>query len=157
MDVICEDPMATAAWLENSKADKVKRIFYKHPLAMVGVDTFLVDHTYEVNVPPYTLPNLNTFGGMARFIKLYALDLLGLEEGIRRITNLPAKTLGLKDRGIIAEGKKADLVVFTPGDVEDKGSEEEPRQYPSGFSWVFVNGTMAMENGKFTKSRSVKF
>ncbi len=154
MNVVSKDPRATTAWVEGPEGDKVKRIFYEHPFAMVGIDTFIVDHTYEVTVPPYTLPNPNTFGGMARFIKMYALGLLGLEEGIRRLTSLPAETLGLKDRGLIAEGKKADLVVFEPNKVQDKGTEEEPRQYPHGFNWVLVNGVIAMENGKFTKSRT---
>ena len=54
MDVICADPYARSGWGEDS--DEYKRIFYRHPLAMVGVDTFLVDPTYEVKVPPYTLP-----------------------------------------------------------------------------------------------------
>lgn len=154
MNVISADPYVSSAWADEKESDEVKRIFFRHPLAMVGVDTFLVDPTYEIKVVPYTLPNPNTFGGMARFIKLYGLGLLGLEEGIKRITSLPAKTLGIKDRGTIAEGMKADLVVFKPEAVLDKGTEEEPRQYPEGFSWVFVNGVVAMENGKLTRSRS---
>jgi N-acyl-D-amino-acid deacylase len=90
---------------------------------------------------------------MARFIKLYAVGLLGLEEGIRRLTSMPAATLGLDDRGVVAEGKKADLVVFRPEAVTDKGTIDEPRQYPEGFKSVFVNGTAAMEDGQLTLAR----
>jgi len=151
MDVISKDPHATRAE-PSGGTDEVKRIFFKHPLAMVGIDTFLVDHTAGSKVPPYYLPNPNTFSGMARFVKLYALGLLGLEEGIRRVTGFPAERLGLKDRGVIAEGKKADLVVFRPEAVVDKSTSEEPRQYPEGFSWVFVNGQAAMEDGRLTLS-----
>jgi len=91
---------------------------------------------------------------MARFVRLYALGLLGLDEGIRRITSMPAKTLGLGDRGTIAEGMKADIVVFRPGSVKEKLDAAEPRLYPEGFSWVFVNGTAALAEGKFTMSRT---
>ncbi len=154
MDVVCNDPYATGAWGEES--DEVKRIFYRHPLAMVGMDTFLVDHTFEIKIPPYTLPNPNSFGGMAKFLRLYAQGFLGLEEGVRRITGLSAKTLGIKDRGLIAEGMKADVVVFAPEKVTEKGTYEEPRQYAEGFSWVFVNGVAALADGKLTHSHSGK-
>jgi len=153
MDVISADPYAIVA-RKTTNSDEVKRVFYKHPRAMVGIDTFLVNTTFETKVPPYFLPNPNTFGGMARFIRLYAVGLLGLEEGIRRITSLPAEILGLKDRGVIAEGMKADIVVFKPEAVTEKDTDEEPRQYPEGFSWVLVNGRVAIENGKHTLSRS---
>jgi len=91
---------------------------------------------------------------MARFIRLYANGLLGLEEGIHRLTGLPASRLDLQDRGVLAVGKKADIVVFKPDEVTEKGTVEEPREYPSGFSWVFVNGVAAMADGKLTLSGS---
>jgi N-acyl-D-amino-acid deacylase len=153
MDVIQEDPHATVGKPKEG-SDEIKRIFFRHPRAMVGIDTFLADETAGSSVPPYYLPNPNTFGGMARFLKHYALGLLGLEEGIRRLTSLPAERLGLKDRGVIAEGKKADLVIFRPEAVLDKTTSEEPRQYPEGFTWVFVSGKPAVEEGKLTLSRS---
>ena len=152
MDIISMDPYSQMATPPGS--DEVKRVFYSHPRAMVGVDTFLFDHTAESRVPPYYLPNPNTFGGMARYIKLYALGLLGLEEGVKRITSQPAKRLGLKDRGVISQGMKADIVVFAPEEVTDKGTDDEPRRYSEGFRWVFVNGKSAMENGILTAGRS---
>lgn len=155
MDVVSRDPFATRAEPAEG-SDEVKRIFYRHPSAMVGIDTFLVDHTAGSKIPPYYLPNPNSFGGMARFIRLYAVGLLGLEEGVRRLTGLPAQRLGLSDRGVIAEGKKADLVVFRPEKVTDRGTSDEPRQYPEGFSWVFVNGEAAMADGGLTLSGSGK-
>ena len=156
MDVIAEDPCACGGSRRPYVLDDALRVFYKHPLAMVGIDTVLVDETFAVNVPPYGLPNPNTFGGMARFVRLYALGLLGLEEGVRRLTSLPAKRLCLPDRGVIAPGMKADLVVFKPEAVKEGQDDLEPRQYPEGYSWVFVNGAAAMENGKLTHSRSGK-
>lgn len=152
-EIICNDPWATRAEPRDS-SDEVKRIFFRHPSAMVGIDTFLFDETAEVRVPPYYLPNPNTFGGMARFVRVYALGFLGLEEGVRRISSLPAERLGLKDRGVLAEKKKADIVVFDPSSVKEMCTSEEPRQYATGFSWVLVNGVPAVQNGKLALSGS---
>ncbi len=152
MDVVMLDPHTRSGQVAGS--DEWKRVFYKHPLAMVGVDVFLLDDTYEVKVPPYFLPHANTYGGMARFLKHYALGLLGLEEGIRRLTSLPAQTLGLKERGVIKEGYKADIVVFSPDAVTDTGDDAEPRRYPKGFSHVIVNGSIALKDGTFVHNRT---
>jgi N-acyl-D-aspartate/D-glutamate deacylase len=66
------------------------------------------------------------------------------------MTSLPARRLGLKDRGVVAEGKAADLVVFEPESVIDRATYENPRQYPVGIRHVIVNGVLSVENGKFT-------
>jgi len=154
MDVLCEDPCACGGSKRPFATDGAIKVFYGHPLAMVGIDTLLVDQTFESKVPPYNLPNLNTFGGVARFIRLYANGLLGFEEGVRRLTSLPASRLGLPDRGTIEAGRKADLVVLKPEAVKECQDDIETRQYPEGYGWVFVNGVPAMENGKVTHSRS---
>ncbi|MDP2873496.1 MAG: amidohydrolase family protein [Bacillota bacterium] len=156
MDVIAEDPRACGGPRRPYALDEALRVFYSHPMAMVGIDTMLVDETFEMTVPPYMYPNLNTFGGMARFVRMYAQGLLGLEEGVRRLTSLPAQRLGLVDRGVVAQGMKADLVVLKPEDVLECQDDVQPRQYPQGYHWVFVNGTAAMEDGKLTHSRSGK-
>lgn len=153
MDIVCEDPWTTTGLRKGDEA--TKRMFLKHPLAMVAVDTFVVDETYEGKHPPYPLPSHNTFGCMARYLSLYATpDVLGLEEGIRRITSFPAERLGLRDRGVIAKGKKADIVVMKPEAVKDTTTDDDPKRYPEGFSWVFVNGVAAMENGKLALTKS---
>jgi len=66
------------------------------------------------------------------------------------MTSLPASRLGLKDRGTIAEGQAADIVIFNPKTVTDRATFEEPSQYPQGIEYVFVNGELAIEKGKHT-------
>lgn len=154
MDVIAEDPWACGGPRRPYAVDEALRVFYSHPMAMVGIDTMLLDETFEMTVPPFMYPNLNTFGGVARFVRLYAMGLLGLEEGVRRLTSLPAERLGLADRGVVGPGMKADLVVLKPEAVKECEDDVEPRQYPKGYHWVFVNGVTAMEDGKLTHSRS---
>ena len=67
-------------------------------------------------------------------------NILTLSESIRRLTSLPAERLGIKDRGLIKKGFKADLTVMDYEKVESTWSIREPRKYPTGFKYVFVNG-----------------
>ncbi|MBN2123884.1 MAG: amidohydrolase family protein, partial [Deltaproteobacteria bacterium] len=73
-----------------------------------------------------------------------------LEEAIRKMTSLPARRLRLKDRGVLAEGKAADIVVFNPAAIEDRATYEDPRQYPLGIRQVIVNGVLTVEGGQHT-------
>ena len=79
-----------------------------------------------------------------------------MEEMVRRMTSLPAAMLGLKDRGTLAEGMKADIAIFDNEKFTYKCTYEEPRQYAEGMNWVFVNGTQAIEKGRHTGLRAGK-
>ena len=70
------------------------------------------------------------------------------------MTGLPAMRMGLKDRGVIKEGYKADLVVFDPATIIDKATFTEPHQYPEGISHVFVNGKITVNKGKYEDVRA---
>jgi N-acyl-D-amino-acid deacylase len=76
--------------------------------------------------------------------------LLRLEEAVRKMSSIPAQRLGLKDRGILRDGMKADIVVFNPDTVRATATFEEPRQLPVGIDYVFVNGRLVMEKGEHT-------
>ncbi|HET7550534.1 MAG TPA: D-aminoacylase [Gemmatimonadaceae bacterium] len=76
-----------------------------------------------------------------------------LPEAIAKMTSRPAKLLGLVDRGTIAAGKKADLVIFDPAHVEDRGTKLEPAQDPTGIQYVVVNGELVLDNGRMTAAR----
>jgi N-acyl-D-aspartate/D-glutamate deacylase len=60
--------------------------------------------------------------------------------------------LGLSNRGKIKKEYVADLVIFNPETIMDKATWDKPHQYPSGISWVLVNGKIAINNGKYTDS-----
>ncbi len=75
---------------------------------------------------------------------------ISLEEAIRKMTYLPAKRFGLKDRGLVAPGKKADLVLFDPKTVIDTATTANPESEPKGISTVFVNGVAVLRNGAIT-------
>jgi dihydroorotase/N-acyl-D-amino-acid deacylase len=65
------------------------------------------------------------------------------------MTALPAKNIGLKDRGVLKENMKADITIFDPETIIDKGTFEKPHQYPEGIHYVLVNGQLAVDNKEF--------
>ena len=78
---------------------------------------------------------------------------LTLEQAIHKMTAMPAARLGLKDRGIVRKGMKADLVVFDPGKIIDRATMTEPFTEPVGVMHVFVNGQAVVSEGKVTGTR----
>jgi N-acyl-D-amino-acid deacylase len=64
--------------------------------------------------------------------------------------------LGLADRGRIAPGCWADLVLLDPQAVADRATYRQPRQSPAGIEWVLVNGQVAVESGRFTGAMAGK-
>lgn len=92
------------------------------------------------------------YGTFPRVLAVYSRDagLFGLEEAVRKMTSLPAQTLRLKDRGLVREGAKADLVVWDPSKIQDRATFLDPHELSSGIAFVIINGRMSLENGKFT-------
>ncbi|MHB1161100.1 MAG: N-acyl-D-amino-acid deacylase family protein [Chloroflexota bacterium] len=97
-------------------------------------------------------PHPRAYGSYPRVLGHYVRErrVLRLEEAIRKATAVPAARLGLRDRGVLAPGKAADLLVFDPATVIDRSTYEDPRQYPTGVSHVFVNGRLVVANGRHT-------
>ena len=95
------------------------------------------------------------FASTARILGHYARDerLFTMEEAVRKMTSLPARRLGLQDRGLIRVGMKADLVAFDPATVRDTATFEKPMAYPEGIPYVVVNGKIVLDNGQRTRER----
>ncbi len=93
-----------------------------------------------------------TFGAMPRFLGHYVRDqhLLPLEQGIRKMTSLPAQRERLLDRGLLKEGYFADITVFDAATIQDVGTYAEPSRLSKGVKYVFVNGQLEFEDGKLT-------
>ena len=72
------------------------------------------------------------------------------------MTSLPAGRLGIRDRGRIAPGCKADLVIFDAAEIADQATYQHPARPPSGIEWIIVNGVVAAEQGKLTGARPGK-
>jgi N-acyl-D-aspartate/D-glutamate deacylase len=73
-----------------------------------------------------------------------------VEEAVRKMTSAPAQRLGLKNRGLLREGFKADVVVFDPKTVKDEATFTDPHKYASGIPYVVCNGVFTIDKGKHT-------
>jgi N-acyl-D-aspartate/D-glutamate deacylase len=82
----------------------------------------------------------------------YALrdGVIRLEDAVRKMTSLPANRLGLRDRGLLKVGMKADVVVFDPATLNDEATFENPKRYPTGVEQVIVNGVRVVVDGEHT-------
>ena len=89
------------------------------------------------------------YGSFTRKISYYALDkgVITVEHAIRAATTLPARIMGLTDRGAIREGMAADLVVFDLQAIRDRATFFEPHQHSAGIAHVFVNGVARVRDG----------
>jgi len=76
--------------------------------------------------------------------------ILSMQDAVRKLTSLPAQTLGLEDRGLIREGYWADITIFDPTTISDMGTYADPHQYPKGIPYVIVNGEVVIENSEHT-------
>jgi len=101
------------------------------------------------------VPHPRSYATRARVLAEYVRNrhVLRLEDAVRKMTSLPARTFGLRDRGLVRQGFWADLVLFDPDKVQDEATFEKPHQYSKGFDLVLVNGVAVVEDGKPTGAR----
>ena len=94
-------------------------------------------------------------GAMPRVLGHYARDLklFPLEEAVRKMTSLPARRLGLFDRGLLRPGMAADVVVFDPERIRDVATFEQPNVYAEGVEYVLVDGRVVLDAGRMTAER----
>jgi N-acyl-D-amino-acid deacylase len=118
--------------------EDVDRIL-RHPLAMIGSDGIAHDER----------PHPRLWGTFPRVLGHYVRErrLMPLEQAIHKMTGLSAARFGLRDRGLLAPGHWADVVVFDPQRVQDRATFDAPVQASSGIAAVYVNGRLACRDG----------
>jgi N-acyl-D-amino-acid deacylase len=125
--------------------------FMRHPNTMFASDSGV--RRFQVDVP-----HPRGYGNNARVLGLYTREkkVLRLEDAIRKMTSLPAQTFRLAGRGLLRPDCWADLAVFDPEAVADHASYADPHHYATGFRYVFVNGTLVVENDAHNGARPGK-
>ncbi|NPV72048.1 MAG: amidohydrolase family protein [Firmicutes bacterium] len=113
----------------------------RHPLVMVGSDGLMRDGMGHPRTSG-TFPRV-----LGRFVRDGSLDFL---DALRKMTIIPARRLGLENKGRVAEGADADLVLFDPGTVTDMATYENPGLPPAGIQMVMVRGEVVCLDGRFT-------
>ncbi|WP_445394084.1 N-acyl-D-amino-acid deacylase family protein [Stenotrophomonas maltophilia] len=148
MDLIVEDDhrIGTAYFLMSE--DNIE-LGLKQPWVSLGSDA---ESAAPEGVFLKSSTHPRAYGNVARFLGHYVRDrkLMPLEEGIHRLTGLPASNWKLTDRGCLRAGCHADIVIFDPGTITDHATYEEPQQYATGVSDVFVNGVQVLREGEHT-------
>jgi N-acyl-D-amino-acid deacylase len=131
--------------------ENVERLL-RHPLVMVGSDGSSMAPSGKAKE---ARPHPRSYGTFARLLGFYAREraALDLPTAVRKMTSLPADQIGLADRGRIARGKKADLVVFDASKVRDTATFDDPHRYPEGIVHVLVNGVPVVAKGAHTGAR----
>jgi N-acyl-D-aspartate/D-glutamate deacylase len=117
----------------------------KHPLSMYASDA-------GIAVFGQGKPHPRHYGHYPRILARHVRDRgdLRIEEAIRKMTSLPASRIGEKNRGILTEGKYADIVIFDLNTIQDKATFEDPHQYPEGIDYVFINGEIVVDHDVLT-------
>lgn len=127
--------------------DNLKKIL-KKSYVMIGSDSSLRTVKGPLAIGH---PHPRVFGTFPKVISSYTgKGKISLSKAIWKMTGMPAKKLGLYNRGIIKKDTYADLVVFNPDKIKDKATYKKPFQYPKGIKFVLVNGTIVVENGQPT-------
>ncbi|MGB4136707.1 MAG: amidohydrolase family protein [Microbacterium sp.] len=124
--------------IDHYSAESVVRSIFSIPRGMVGTDGVFNEH-----------PHPRLYGTSARVLGRYSLreNLVSTQEAVARLSTRPADCLGLSDRGRIAEGKRADLVLIDPEAFIDSATYASPTTAPEGIDLVMVNGTVALGEG----------
>jgi len=101
-------------------------------------------------------PHPRVYGAFPRVLGRYVREqkALPLEEAVRKMTGKPAEVFGFKNRGALAAGSYADIVVFDPKTIIDNGTFTDPAQYPSGIEYVLVNGQIVIDKGVQVKKKA---
>lgn len=101
------------------------------------------------------LTHPRSYGTFPRILGKYVREesVIPLEDAIRKMTSAVANRLSIRDRGLLREGYRADIVVFDPATIADRATFEQPHQNSVGIRWVYVNGVLVVEDGKHTGAK----
>lgn len=144
VDLVASNTMGINHTLDDSPGGDVERVML-HPLTSIASDGTVVEFGKDN-------PHPRSYGCYPRVLGLYVRErkVLRLEEAIYKMTALPAARLGWKDRGTLAPGRVADLVVFDPATIAEKATFVDPHQYSVGIEQVLIGGRFVLRDGKMT-------
>jgi N-acyl-D-aspartate/D-glutamate deacylase len=148
IDLLIADSLRTAAiYFSMSEDDLVLAL--SRPWVMIGGDAGIraLDGPLSSDQP-----HPRAFGTFPRILCRYSRELgvFPLEEAVRRMTSLPAARAGLAERGVLEEGRYADVAVFDPATVCDRATFETPKRLAVGVDHVIVNGVPVLRAGEPT-------
>lgn len=150
MDLLVEHDNDVSIVAFGRSGDDLRAVL-SHPLSVVGSDGYALDPQGPTGAG---LPHPRSYGTYPRvFAEYVRRGDLELVEAVAKCTSRPARRVGIDDRGVIAPGKIADLVVFDAATIRDRATFDEPQQYPRGIRLVVVDGVVVVDEGRHTGAR----
>jgi N-acyl-D-aspartate/D-glutamate deacylase len=146
LDIVLEiERNGGASVVGHTMSEEDVRLIMKQPFVATASDG-------TAEVPADTMPHPRSYGTFPRKLSHYALKekVIPLARALRSSTGLPADILRLPHRGYLKPGYYADVVVFDPKTLRDTATYEKPHQYATGVRYLFVNGVMTIQEGKYT-------
>ena len=144
VDLVAGDAVGINHTLDDRPGGDVERVM-QYPLTAIASDGSVFEFGKDS-------PHPRSYGCFPRVLGHYVRErkLLTLEDAVHKMTQLPAGRLGWKDRGVIAVGNWADLVVFDPQTVADRATFLAPHQHSIGIEHVLVAGAFVLRSGQMT-------
>ena len=141
LDLLLEEELHVT-WVGAWVTEETIPNFVAHPHGMIASDAIVFGDR----------PSPRTYGCFPLVLGRFVRDEghLSLPEAIRKMTAAPAQRLGLRQRGLLRDGYKADIVIFDPLTVDARATPETPREYPVGIAYVIVNGRLVIDGGTHT-------
>ncbi|MCL5104901.1 MAG: D-aminoacylase [Armatimonadetes bacterium] len=150
LDLLSEEKLSVGM-IQFGQCEEDVKMVMRSDAAMVGTDA-----SARSTAGPLSRgkPHPRAFGTFPRILGRYVRDqkVIPLEFAIRKMTSMPARKLGLADRGTLVDGAWADIVLFDPNEIIDTATYENPHQVSRGIHYVFLNGRIAVERGELTST-----
>jgi N-acyl-D-amino-acid deacylase len=148
IEILVEEELDVGAIFFSMNENNLESVL-KRPYTMIGSDSSV--RSFD-GITAQGLPHPRGFGTFPRILGMYVRDkgVLSMSEAVHKMTDMPAKVFGIKQRGIVAEGCYADIVVFDSEKIIDNAEFNDPFKRPDGIHYVFVNGTPVVSKGAIT-------
>ena len=139
VELMSQDASGTCGAFAGMNEENLKRIMHLE-FCMPGSDGNAFSAGYRGGAHP------RSYGTVPRFLKMLLEDGLSPGHAVRRATGLPALTFGLDDRGLVAAGRRADLVLLDPDELTDTADFASPYSVASGIKFTMLNGSFVFRN-----------
>jgi N-acyl-D-aspartate/D-glutamate deacylase len=146
---LLEEEDGSVGYIGHGLSPENVELILSHPLVMIGSDG---SSMAPVGRAAQSRPHPRSYGTFPRILGHYCRDrgLFDLPTAVKKMTSMPADQMGIPDRGRLARGMMADLVVFDAETIRDEATFQNPHRYPEGIHHVLVNGALVVEAGEHT-------